>query len=439
MTATESVLQMNPDFGQKLLGLMGQCQDLHQFGLVVMQSALNALMGADADKTCGAPYGTRSSERENFRNGYRQRELKTTLGDITLQIPKLRHGTYYPETILSRWNRVETSLAALVVEAYTNGVSTRDMSQLAQALGISSLSSSDVSRLTVSLDTQVSELRSRDLGLMSYCYLWIDATYVKCRVDGKSVSQAFVTAIALGEDGYKHVVGLDLVDTESYDDWKAFLASLKARGLKGLALVVSDNHSGLVRALAEVFQGVAWQRCTVHLQRNISDAVTNKADEKVVRELVKATFAQEDPLLLNALYRKTTSAIKNLGQKKAARILEEAQECALQYSTFPQEHWKRIRTNNVQERANREIKRRYRSVQCFPSRESLMRLIGAIMLEEDEAWQTNRVFNTKSTSLAWQKPAIPKADGDYATRIQNADKRAEEIVQIILDRYITKE
>lgn len=300
MTALQSVLQGSPEAGEALLGLMSERCDLREFGREVLGLAVNALMSAGADAPCGAPRGERSESRANSRNGYRARPLKTALGDLELDVPKLRRGTYYPESVLSRWSRVEASLAAPVVEAYVSGVSTRDMSLLAGSLGVSSLSASEVSRLTAELDGQVGELRSRRLDDQRYCYLWVDATYVRCRVSGRSVSQAVVTAIALGEDGRKRLVGLDCVDTESYADWRAFLATVRARGLSGLVLCVSDDHAGLVRALAEVFQGCAWQRCTVHLRRNLSAKVRSARNERLVRELAKAVFAEGDPLVCRA-------------------------------------------------------------------------------------------------------------------------------------------
>ena len=296
MTALQSVLQGSPEAGEALLGLMSECCDLREFGREVLGLAVNALMSAEADALCGAPRGERSESRVNSRNGHRARSLKTALGDLEPDAPKLGRGTCYPESALSRWSRVEASLAALVVEAYVSGVSTRDMSLLAESLGVSSLSASEVSRLTSELDAQVEGLRSRRLDDQRYCYLWVDATYVRCRVGGRSVSQAVVTAIALGEDGRKRLVGLDCVDTESYADWRAFLASIRSRGLSGLVLCVSDDHAGLVRALAEVFQGAAWQRCTVHLQRNLSAKVRSAKNERLVRELAKAVFAEGDPL-----------------------------------------------------------------------------------------------------------------------------------------------
>ena len=427
MTALQSVLQGSPEAGEALLGLMSECCDLREFGREVLGLAVNALMSAEADALCGAPRGGRSESRVNSRNGYRARSLKTALGDLELDVPKLRRGTYYPESVLSRWSRVEASLAALVVEAYVNGVSTRDMSLLAESLGVSSLSASEVSRLASELDAQVGELRSRGLDDQRYCYLWVDATYVRCRVGGRSVSQAVVTAIALGEDGRKRLVGLDCVDTESYADWRAFLATVRARGLSGLVLCVSDDHAGLVRALAEVFQGCAWQRCTVHLQRNLSAKVRSAKNERLVRELAKAVFAEGDAMVCRAAYGRACDAIRAAGETGCADLLEAAREDALQYLSLPKEHWRRVRTNNVQERANREIKRRYRSVQSFPSRESLLRLVGAVMLEEEGDWWHHRVFSPESTA--------PAPDGALARAIAEADRRAEALVASVVDRW----
>ena len=435
MDAMESVLQGGPEAGRALVALMSECADLREFGARVLSLAANALMSAEADALCGAARGERSGSRANSRNGYRPRTLKTPLGDVELEIPKLRRGSYYPESVLTRWSRVDGALAALVVEAYANGVSTRDMALLAESLGVSSLSSSEVSRLAASLDSQVGELRSRDLSGMRYCYLWVDATYVRCRVEGRSASQAVVTAIALGEDGRKHLVGLDCVDTESHADWRAFLASIRARGLSGLVLAVSDAHEGLRRALSEVFQGVAWQRCTAHLQRNVSAAVRAAADGRAVRELAKAAFAEGDGLVARALYPRACDAVRALGEGRAADLLEGAREDAQQYLSLPPEHWRRVRTNNVQERANREIKRRYRSVQSFPSRGSLLRLVGAVMLGEEDSWQQHRVFSPELTARAWAPAEPAPPDGSLARRIAEAERRADAIVASIVDRF----
>ena len=438
MATLESVLQSNPEALEALLGAMSGCSDLREFGAAMLRASLNLLMSAEADALCGARYGERSEGRTNSRNGYRSRGLKTAFGDVELDVPRLRSGTYYPESILSRWSRVEAPLAALVVEAYVNGVSTRDMAALASSLGVASLSSSEVSRLTAELDSRVSALRSRDLGGRRWCYLWPGATYVRCRVGGRSVSQAVVTAIALGDDGRKRLVGLDCVDTESYDDWRAFLAGLKARGLSGLVLVVSDDHAGLVRALSECFQGVPWQRCTVHLQRNLSRAARGAAGERLVRELAKAVFSQGDPPVCRAAYGRAAGAMRAAGQAAAADLMEAARDDALQYLALPREHWARVRTNNVQERANREIKRRYRSVQAFPSRESLLRLVGAVMLEEEDAWAHQRVFSEASVARAWERPEPPAADAALARAIAEADRVAQSVVAAVVDRWGAK-
>lgn len=438
MTALQSALQGSPEAGEALMSLASECCDLREFGAEVMRLAIDALMSAEADARCGAAWGERSEARANGRNGYRRRSLKTALGDVELEVPKLRRGTYYPESILSRWPRVEASLAAPVVEAYVNGVSTRDMALLAESLGVSPLSASEVSRLTSELDAQVGELRSRRLDDRRYCHLWVDATYVRRRVEGRSVSQAVVTAIALGEDGRKRLVGLDCVDTESYADWRAFLASVRARGLSGLVLRVSDDHAGLARALAEVFQGCAWQRCTVHLQGNLSAKARSARNERLVRELAKAVFAEGDALVCRAAYGRARDAIRAAGEPACADLLEAAREDALQYLSLPREHWRRVRTNNVQERANREIKRRYRSVQSFPSRESLLRLVGAVMLEEEGDWWHHRVFSPESAALAWARPEAPAPDGALARAIAEADRAAEAMVAAIVDRWGAK-
>ena len=439
MTAFESVLQSGPEAGEALAALMSECCDLREFGREVLRLAANALMSAEADAACGAPRGERSDARTNSRNGYRPRSLRTALGDVELDVPKLRRGTYYPESVLTRWSRVEASLAALVAGAYVNGVSTRDMALLAESLGVASMSSSEVSRLARELDAQVGELRCRRLDDQRYCYLWVDATYVRCRVEGRSVSQAVVTAIALGEDGRKRLVGLDCVDTESHGGWRAFLASIRSRGLSGLVLCVSDDHAGLVRAVSEVFQGCAWQRCTVHLQRNLSAKVRSAGNERLVRELAKAVFAEGDALVCRAAYRRACEAMRAAGEGACAELLEAAEGDALQYLSLPPQHWRRVRTNNVQERANREIKRRYRSVQSFPSRESLLRLVGAVLLGEEGGWFHQRVFSPESTARAWEAPAAPAPDGALARAIAAADRGAEAMVASLVDRFGAKD
>ena len=403
MPAMESVLQGDPEAGEALVALMSERDGLREFGARVLALAANSLMSAEADAMCGASLGERSDARVNSRNGCRPRSLKASVGDLELEIPKLRHGTCCPEPILERWGRVDASLAALVVEAHANGASTRDMSLLAQSLGASAMSSSEASRLAASLDAQVAELRSRDLGDRRRCCLWVGATYARCRVEGRSVSQAAVTAIALDEDGRKRLVGPDCVDAEPCDDGLAFLAPVKARGLSGLMPCASDDHRGLVRALSEAFQGVAWQRRAAHLQRSFSRAARRRA-----------------------------------GEDAAAELMEGAREGAQQHLSLPREHWRYVRANDVQEHANREIKRRYRSVQSFPSRASLVRLVGAVMLEEEDAWGHHRVLSPESAARAWEGPEPPAPDGSLARAIAEAERRARETVGSMVDRHAAK-
>ena len=250
MTANDNVLlAADPTAREVLLGLIEGCQDLREATARLTERALNALMSLQADEACGARWGERSEGRVNSRNGYRERPLATAAGDVTLEIPKLRRGSYFPEQILARWSRADAALAAAVAEMYVNGVATRKVEAVAEALGVSSMSKDQVSRICADLDAEVEEFRCRPLDDRRYCYLWLDATWVRCRVSGRSVSQAVVTAIALGDDGRKHFVGLDLVDTESREDWLRFLRSLRSRGLSGVVLVVSDACPGLSSAV----------------------------------------------------------------------------------------------------------------------------------------------------------------------------------------------
>ena len=322
-----------------------------------------------------------------------------------------------------------------MVEAYANGVSTRDMAPLAQSLGVASLSSPEVSGLASGLDAQAGALRTRDLGDRRYCHLWVDATYVRCRVEGRPVSQAVVTATAPGEGGRKRLVGLDCVDAEPYDDWRAFLASVRARGLSGLVLAVSDDHAGLVRAPSEAFQGVAWQRRAVHPRRNASAAGGRAADAGLVRELVKATFAQGDALVARAPYPRACDAIRAAGEGAAADPPESARDDAQQYLSLPREHWSRVRTNDAQGRANREMRRRCRPVRSFPSRASLPRLVGAVLLGEEDVWAGHRVFSPESTARARARAEPPAPDGALARAVTEADRTAETIVKAIVDQY----
>ena len=268
MTVMDTVLCNEPEVKRLALAALEECTDLQAFGRRCLEILLNSLVSAKADEACGAPYGERSPGRTNSRNGYRERGLLTPAGDIRVRIPKLRTGTFFPEDLIERYCRADRALVAAVAEMYVLGISTRKVEEVAGALGVSSMSKSQVSRLCESLDSEVAAFRRQRFDGVRFAYLWLDATYVKCRVDGRSVSQAVVTAIGLDDTGHKRFLGVDCVDTESYDSWLGFLQGLRARGVHGVELVTSDAHTGLKRAISEVFQGAAWQRCVVHLIRS---------------------------------------------------------------------------------------------------------------------------------------------------------------------------
>lgn len=426
MTAMNTVLCNDPEVKRLALEALEECTDLQAFGRKCLEILLNSLISAKADEVCGAAYGERSLERTNCRNGYRERSLLTSAGDIKVKIPKLRTGTFFPEDIIERYCRVDRALVAAVAEMYVLGISTRKVEEVAGSLGVSSMSKSQVSRLCECLDAEVAAFRRQRFDGVRFAYLWLDATYVKCRVEGHSVSQAVVTAIGLDDTGHKRFLGVDCVDTESHADWKAFLMDLRARGVAagkdGVQLVISDAHEGLKAAIAETFQGAAWQRCITHLMRNVAGHIHKKEDQRIAREAMKAAFAQKSPIMARASYQKATEEIMRLS-RSAGEVLLEAEEEALAYLAFPVSHRTKIRTNNVQERANREIKRRTNVVQGFPSRKSLIRLVGAALIEADEEWSTRCVISKPSLTYAWKREEqLPPSAEEVATAREAATR-----------------
>lgn len=350
--------------------------DLNEMMRRELEAMVNRIMDWQADELCG---------EGNRRNGYRERKLLTVLGEITLRIPKLREGTYFPDELIRPYSRVDRAMVAVVREVYVRGLSTRKIEKAADALGFASLSPSRVSRMTSDLDEEVAALNAQRFEGMSFPYLWLDATYLSCRDEGHVQPKGVVTAIACGEDGSRRFVGFGVVDTESAASWKAFLRGLRRRGVAGVRCVVSDDHEGLVQAVAEVFQGAAWQRCIVHLERDVAGWFSRREDKAVAAAAMKAAFAERDPRLVRAAYRQATERIGRL-KARAGELLEDAEADALAYLDFPHEHHIRLRTNNVQERANEEIKRRTRVVGVFPSVESMARLVGSVLIDVNEEW-----------------------------------------------------
>lgn len=394
----------------------------------LVETALNEIMDVQADEAC--------AEGANSRNGYRTRKLVTTVGTLDLRIPKLRMGTYFPEDVLDRYSRTDKAVVAAVSEMYANGVSTRKVERVAHALGVDRMSSQQVSRLCAALDDEVADLRSREFADMRFPYLWLDATYVKCRREGHVASTAVVTAIAVGEDGVRRFVGLDAVDTESYDSWSAFLAGLRRRGVDGVACVVSDAHEGLRRAISETFVGAAWQRCIVHLERNVCRLLKTKRQRAMAGRAMQAVFREEDPVSVRAAYHAAIDAIGRM-DAKAAGLLEEAECDALAYLDFPAEHRRRLRTNNVQERANREIKRRSRVVQVFPSTTSMIRLVGAVCVEIDEDWSSRRYMAGEAISGFYEEQEVARREALAAKAAgrpsAEAVERASRIIELAVE------
>ena len=376
--------------------------DMQELLRRLAEQVVNAVMDAEADQLCGGG--------SNSRNGYRERSLATCVGTLTLRIPKLRTGSFFPDDVIERYQRADRALVAAVAEMYATGTSTRKVRRVAEKMGVSRLSKDQVSAIASSLDADIDELCSRPLDGGPVPYVWLDATYVKCRRGGRVASTAVVTAIGCDAGGWRRVLGVGVVDTESYDSWLAFLRKIRDRGVSGVQLVVSDAHGGLVAAAAEVFQGAAWQRCAVHLMRDCMREAGSWQLRRRVGRIVSQVFRGRDAATVTAMYHVACDMLEGCCPRAAA-ILEEAEPDALAYLDFPPSHWKRLRTNNVQERTNREIKRRSRVVQVFPSTASLVRLAGAVMCEQDEVWQESRYFSEAKMGELYDEGRARGIDG----------------------------
>jgi putative transposase len=347
------------------------------------------LMDAEVDGICGADYGERSDDRLNVRNGYRQRGWDTRVGTIDLAIPKLRKGSYFPGWLLEPRRRAERALAAVVVEAYVLGVSTRKVEDLVQSLGIERMSKTQVSMLAKELDVVVRSFRERPL-TGRYRYVWLDALCFKCREAGRIVNVATLIAVGVNADGQREILGLDVVTGEDGAGWLAFLRSLKARGLRGVELVISDAHGGLKDAIASVLTGASWQRCRTHMMRNLLDHVAKPA-QAMVATLVRTIFMQPDAESVRTQFARVVEQLMPKFPKVAA-MLRDAREDLLAFTAFPKEHWRQIWSNNPQERLNREIRRRTDVVGIFPNREAIIRLVGAVLCEMNDEWATVRRY-----------------------------------------------
>ena len=374
----------------------------------MLKAFANQLMGAEADALCGAGYGERSTERVNSRNGYRNREFDTRVGTIDLAIPKLREGSYYPDWLLQARRRAEKALVAVIAQCYVEGVSTRRVDDIVRAMGIDGISKSQVSVLAKTLDAEVEAFRNRPLDAGPYTYVAVDALTQRVREEGRIVNVACVLATGINADGHREILGIDVITAEDGAGWTAFLRGLVARGLSGVKLVVSDAHQGLKAAIAAVLPGASWQRCRTHFMRNLLTRVP-RSSQSLVATLVRSIFEQPDA---TQVWEQHSRVVDQLAERfpAAAEMLIDAGPDLLAFTAFPKEHWKQIRSNNPQERLNKELRRRTDVVGIFPNRAAAIRLIGAVLSEQHDEWAVARRYMSPESLQKAQGILIEAAD-----------------------------
>jgi putative transposase len=353
----------------------------------MIQYVAQRMMEMDTESLCAAAYGERSAERANSRNGYRDRLWETRAGSVDLRIPKLRKGSYFPGFLEPR-RTGEKALAAVIQEAYIQGVSTRSVDELVKAMGMSGISKSQVSRLCAEIDERVNAFLGRPIE-GDWPYLWIDATYVKVREAGRIVSVAVIIAVAVNTDGVREVLGMSIGPSEAEPFWTAFLRSLTRRGLRGVKLVISDAHEGLKAAAAKVLKAT-WQRCKVHFLRNAL-AHAGKGQRQMVLAMINTVFAQETPEAAIAQWRTVADQLR-VKFPKLATLMDSSEADVLAFMAFPKAHTKQIHSTNPLERVNAEIKRRTDVVGIFPNETAITRLVGALLLEQSDEWALQRRY-----------------------------------------------
>ena len=352
-----------------------------------VRMVLQELIETEAAQVIGAARYERAPGRTTERNGSRPKLLTTKGGDVTVAIPKLRQGSFFP-SILEPRRRIDQALYAVVMEAYVHGMSTRSVDDLVVALGGTGISKSEVSRICAGLDEAVGAFRTRRLDHARFPYVYLDATYLHVRTEAAMVvSKAVVVATGVTEHGRREILGLDVGDSEDEVFWRAFLIGLKKRGLGGVQLVISDQHAGLVAALTRVFQGSAHQRCRVHFIRNVLAHVP-KAETEMVAAVFRTIFAQPD---LASMAKQWDKVRDDLASRypKTGPLMDGAKAEVLAFAAFPREHWRKIWSTNPLERLNKEIKRRSRVVGIFPNEAAVIRLIGAVLADTHDEWQVD--------------------------------------------------
>ena len=384
----------------------------------LLQQGMQTLIDAELTAAIGAEPHERTDSRSNQRNGARTRMLSTPAGDIELRIPKVRVGSFFPSLLEPR-RRVDKALWAVIMMAYINGTSTRKVDDLVRALGCESgVSKSTVSRICAQIDDEVTAFRARDLSHVAMPYLYLDATYIKARINHRIVSRAVVVATSVTAEGNREVLGLDVGDSEDEVFWTAFLRRLKERGLAGVRLVISDAHAGLKAAIARTFAGAGWQRCKVHMMRNLTGAVP-AASKEMVAATVRTIFAQPDPAATRAQLRNVIDLLEDKFPK-AADVLTGAEPDVCAYADFPRAHWRKIASTNPLERINKEIKRRSNVVGIFPDDASIIRLVGAVLIEQHEDWVVTDRRYLSEESMAQIDQPTPELDTGHTGELDAA-------------------
>jgi transposase-like protein len=347
--------------------------------------AAERLMEMEVGGLTGAGYGEKSPARLVQRNGHRERDWQTRAGTVELRIPRLRKGSYFPGFLEPR-RMAERALTAVIQEAYIQGISTRSVDDLVKALGMDGISKSQVSRLCEDIDERVHAFLDRPIE-GDWPYLWIDATYVKVRQNGRIVSVAVIVAVGVNSDGRREVLGMDIGPSEAEPFWTGFLRKLARRGLRGVKLVISDAHEGIKAAVSKLLCA-SWQRCRVHFMRNAL-AHAGKSGRRVVSAFIATAFAQETPEAASQQWRAVADQIRPK-LPKLATLMDDAEPDVLAYMTFPREHRAKLHSTNPIERLNGEIKRRTDVVGIFPNEAAITRLVGAILMEQSDEWAVRR-------------------------------------------------
>jgi len=366
----------------------------------LVEQVLNQILEAQVTEQLKAKPYERTDERQGYRNGHREKPLTTRIGRLVLEVPRVRSGEFSTE-MFARYQRSEQALVLTLMEMVVNGVSTRKVRAVVEELCGVGLSKSTVSELCKQLDPIVRGWNERDLSQKEYPFLVVDALVIKVRKGGRVRTQSVLIACGINREGYREVLGLAIGDSESEASWSEFFAWLKSRGLKGVDLVVSDDHKGLVNAVMIHFQGASWQRCQTHFIRNVLEACPKSLQRRLHARL-RHMFDAPDLETARRILELVVQEFEGLAPKAVER-LEAGFEDAMAVMALPEPIRRRLRTTNALERLNREIRRRERVVGIFPNEEAALRLLGAVLMEIDEAWGTGQRYLDMAEYLAWIK------------------------------------